>query len=46
MKFTRKYLENINKKLNDIADLTDFDIARQHGKTIKKIYGIDSANLP
>ena len=32
--------------MNDIVDLTDFDIARQNGKTIKKIYDIDSANIP
>ena len=42
MKVTRESLEKINEKLNDIVDLTDFDIARQNGKTIKKIYDIDS----
>jgi hypothetical protein len=46
MKVTRESLEKINEKLNDIVDLTDFDIARQNGKTIKKIYDIDSANIP
>jgi len=46
MKVTRESLQNINQKLNDIVDLTDFDIARQNGKIIKKIYDIDSANIP
>lgn len=46
MKVTRESLEKINERLNDIVDLTDFDIARQNGKTIKKIYDIDSANIP
>ena len=43
MKKTKESLEKINEKLNDIADLTDFDFARENGKTIKTIYDIDSA---
>ena len=33
-------------ELNDIVDLSDFDIARKHGKSIKKIYDIKTANIP